>query len=47
MPNLFVIGSSTFPTMSGFNPTLTIHALAYMSADAIANRYKKNPGALL
>ena len=47
IPNLFVIGSSTFPTMSGFNPTLTIQALAYLSADAIVNRYKKNPGALL
>jgi len=47
IPNLFVIGSSTFPSMSGFNPTLTIQALAYMSADAIVNRYKKNPGPLL
>ncbi len=47
IPNLFVIGSSTFPSMSGFNPTLTIQALAFMSADAIANRYKKSPGALL
>ena len=47
IPNLFVIGSSTFPTMSGFNPTLTIQALAYMSADAIANRYKKKPGPLV
>jgi choline dehydrogenase-like flavoprotein len=47
IPNLFVVGSSTFPTMSGFNPTLTIQALAYMSADAIANRYRKNPGPLL
>jgi gluconate 2-dehydrogenase alpha chain len=47
IPNLFIVGSSTFPTMSGFNPTLTIQALAYMSADAIANRYKKSPGALL
>ena len=47
IPNLFVIGSSTFPTMSGFNPTLTIQALAYMSADAIVSRYKKNPGSLL
>jgi gluconate 2-dehydrogenase alpha chain len=46
-PNLFVVGSGTFPTMSGFNPTLTIQALAYMTADAIVNRYKKNPGALL
>ncbi len=45
--NLFIVGSSTFPSMSGFNPTLTIEALAYMSADAIANKYKKNPGALL
>jgi len=47
IPNLFVIGSSTFPTMSGFNPTLTIQALAYMSAEAIATRYKKSPGPLL
>src|SRR5438105_4065718 len=47
IPNLFVIGSSTFPTSSGFNPTLTIQALAYMSADAIVNRYRKNPGPLL
>src|SRR6266446_5616925 len=45
--NLFIVGSSTFPSMSGFNPTLTIEALAYMSADAIANKYKKSPGALL
>ena len=46
IPNLFVIGSSTFPSMSGFNPTLTIEAVAYMSADAIANRYRKSPGPL-
>ncbi len=30
--------------MSGFNPTLTIQALAYMTADAIVNKYKKRPG---
>jgi gluconate 2-dehydrogenase alpha chain len=48
IPNLFVVGSSTFPTMgTGFNPTLTIQALAYFSADAIVNRYRKSPGALL
>jgi gluconate 2-dehydrogenase alpha chain len=46
IPNLFVIGSSTHPSMSGFNPTLTIEALAYMSADAIVNRYKERPGPL-
>jgi gluconate 2-dehydrogenase alpha chain len=47
IPNLFILGSSTHPTMSGFNPTLTIQALAFMSADAIVNRYKKNPGPLI
>lgn len=47
IPNLFVVGSSTFPSMSGFNPTLTIQALAYMSANAIANRYKNKPGPLV
>ncbi len=48
VPNLFIVGSSTFPTMgSGFNPTLTIQALAYMSADAIVNRYRKHPGPLI
>ena len=47
VPNLFIIGSSTFPTMSGFNPTLTIQALAYMSADAIVSRYRRNPGPLV
>ncbi len=47
IPNLFVLGSSAHPTMSGFNPTLTIQALAYRTADAIVNRYRKNPGSLL
>jgi hypothetical protein len=46
IPNLSIVGSSTFPTMRGFNPTLTIQALAYMSADAIVNRYRNNPGCL-
>jgi gluconate 2-dehydrogenase alpha chain len=47
VPNLFILGSSTHPTMSGFNPTLTIQAVAFMSADAIVNRYRKNPGPLI
>jgi len=47
IPNLFIVGSSTHPTMSGFNPTLTIQALAYLSADAIVNRYKNRPGPLV
>ena len=48
IPNLFVIGSGNFPSMGcGFNPTLTIQALAYFSADAIVNRYRNRPGPLV
>ena len=47
IPNLFLLGSSSFPTMSGFNPTLTIEAHAYYVAEAIVNRYRKAPGALV
>ena len=47
IPNLFVLGSANFPTSAGFNPTLTIQALSYMTADAIVNKYKKNPGRLI
>jgi gluconate 2-dehydrogenase alpha chain len=34
-PNVFLGGSTLFPTMSGFNPTLTIYALAFRTADYI------------
>jgi gluconate 2-dehydrogenase alpha chain len=47
IPNLFVVGSATHPTMSGFNPTLTIQALAFMTADAITKKYKDRPGQLI
>ena len=47
IPNLFVVGSSTNPSQSGFNPTLTIQAVAYMCADAIVGRYRKSPGPLV
>ncbi len=47
IPNLFIAGGSIHPTISGFNPTLTMQALAYMTADAIVSRYQKNPGPLL
>jgi gluconate 2-dehydrogenase alpha chain len=45
-PNLFVLGTATYPTLSGHNPTLTLQALAYYAADAIVNRYIRNPGPL-
>jgi gluconate 2-dehydrogenase alpha chain len=47
IPNLFIAGGSTHPSIGGFNPTLTMQALAYMTADAIVNKYKKSPGPLI
>jgi gluconate 2-dehydrogenase alpha chain len=42
--NLFVVGSSAFPPQGGDNPTPTILALAYGTADPIVSRYSKSPG---
>ncbi|MFC5467264.1 GMC family oxidoreductase [Cohnella suwonensis] len=39
--NLFVAGNSLFPTMSAFNPTETIGALAYWQADYIKQAVSK------
>jgi gluconate 2-dehydrogenase alpha chain len=41
------MGASAFPQNAGYNPTNTLAALAYWSADAIRTRYLKNPGPLL
>jgi gluconate 2-dehydrogenase alpha chain len=46
MPNLFILGGSTFPQNASANPTPTLLAFVYRTADAIVNRYLKNPGAL-
>ena len=46
IPNLFIVGGSTHPSIGGFNPTLTMQAVAYLTADAIVNRYQKSPGPL-
>jgi len=43
-PNLFVMGSGAFPQNPGYNPTGTVAALAYRSAEAIKSRYLKAPG---
>jgi gluconate 2-dehydrogenase alpha chain len=45
--NLFVIGASNFPQNATYNPTDTVGALAYFAAEAIVNRYLKNPGPLV
>ena len=43
--NVFVMGASAFPQNAAVNPTGTVGALAYWAAEAIRNRYIKNPGA--
>ncbi len=45
LPNLFVVGGAVFPTYFGYNPTHTIEALAYWSADYIKTQCK--PGGSL
>jgi len=42
LSNLFVLGASSFPQNASANPTPTILALTYRTADAIVNRYLKN-----
>jgi gluconate 2-dehydrogenase alpha chain len=44
--NLFVLGGSTFPHAGGANPTPTILAVAYRTADVVVERYLKKPGPL-
>jgi gluconate 2-dehydrogenase alpha chain len=45
--NVFVIGASSFPQNAGLNPTGTVAALAYRTADAIVARYRHRPGPLV
>ena len=47
LENVHVADGSVFVSSGGFNPTLTIQALTYMTADAIVNRYRKSPGPLV
>ena len=46
MPNLFVVGSSSFPQNSSANPTLSIVAVSHRAADGLIDRYLKKPGPL-
>jgi gluconate 2-dehydrogenase alpha chain len=40
VPNLAILGGSTFPTSTGYNPTHTIEALAWRTGDYIAKHFK-------
>jgi gluconate 2-dehydrogenase alpha chain len=44
--NLFVMGASMFANNGSANPTPTLLALTYRTADAIVERYLKHPGQL-
>ncbi len=46
-PNLFVMGASVYPLNGGYNPTGTLGALTFWAADAIKNRYLRQPGSLI
>jgi gluconate 2-dehydrogenase alpha chain len=45
--NLFVLGATAYPQQAGYNPTNTLCALAFRTADAIRNQYLKSPGPLV
>ena len=46
-PNLFVLGASMFANNGSANPTPTVLAFAFRTADAVVDRYLKKPGTLL
>ena len=46
LSNLFILGGSTFPQNASANPTPTVLAFVYRTADAIVDRYLKHPGPL-
>jgi gluconate 2-dehydrogenase alpha chain len=46
-PNVFSMGAGAYPQNAGYNPTGTLAALAYHSADAIKTQYLKAPGPLI
>ena len=43
VPNLWVLGASSFPQNASGNPTLTALAVTYWAADAVINKYLKHP----
>jgi gluconate 2-dehydrogenase alpha chain len=47
LPDLWVIGASSFPQNASHNPTLTALALTTWAADALIGRYLKSPGKLV
>jgi gluconate 2-dehydrogenase alpha chain len=46
VPNLWVVGASSFPQSGSGNPTLTSLAVTYRAANALIDKYMKHPGKL-
>jgi gluconate 2-dehydrogenase alpha chain len=46
-PNVFVTGAALYPQNPGMNPTGTVLALAYYIADAIRDKYLREPGRVI
>jgi gluconate 2-dehydrogenase alpha chain len=46
-PNVFATGAALFPQNPGANPTGTVGAVTYRTAEAMAGRYFKHPDELL
>lgn len=46
-PNVFVTNAALFPQNPGANPTDTVAALAYMTGDAIREKYCKEPNRII
>jgi choline dehydrogenase-like flavoprotein len=40
VPNLAILGGSTFPTSTAYNPTHTIEALAWRTGEHISKNWK-------
>jgi hypothetical protein len=38
---LCVVGASTFPTAGRYNPTLTVQAIVWMSAEAVIDQWSR------
>jgi choline dehydrogenase-like flavoprotein len=38
LDNLFIVGGSVFPSLPGYQPSLTMQALAWRTAEAIIAR---------
>lgn len=47
VPNVFVVGACNYPQNPTYNPTGTLGALIYWTADALKRKYLKNPGPLV